>query len=213
MIRALLEHAAHLAFVLIGLVVFFFTARRGGTPAIAPRAASAAPERPVRRIVAIRGLVALGPLLAALGSGAALYGLALVGTRAPGGIAWSHAGVSMLALVLVGYKLRGLRPGAIRRAWSTGGLAHLASVILAAVSVPLLLSGIVLLLAPSNGSFAAYAHLVAGAWWTGLLLWHLRRYIGPALRGAQAPTGTATGGVVPSSLASSRSTTSTGSGR
>jgi hypothetical protein len=54
--------------------------------------------------------------------------------------------------------------------------------VLAALSVPIVISGVDLLVAPSGGSFAAYSHLVASAWWTGLLLWHLRRYVGASLR-------------------------------
>ena len=64
--------------------------------------------------------------------------------------------------------------------------------------MPLLVTGVGLLLAPSTGSFFAYAHLISAAWWTGLLVWHLRRYVGASLRAAigisaAAPDGGASG--------------------
>ena len=57
---------------------------------------------------------------------------------------------------------------------------------LGALLVPLLITGIVLLIAPSTGSFMAYLHLVAAAWWTAMLVWHLWRYMAPAVRSAGA---------------------------
>jgi hypothetical protein len=41
---------------------------------------------------------------------------------------------------------------------------------------------VVLLVVPSDASFSAYAHLVAAAWWTILVLWHLWRYLARAVR-------------------------------
>jgi hypothetical protein len=75
--------------------------------------------------------------------------------------------------------MRGKR---IIRGLASRRLTELLSLVLGALSVPLLISGIDLLGAPSDGSFAAYSHLVASAWWTVLLLWHLRRYVGASLR-------------------------------
>jgi hypothetical protein len=77
-----------------------------------------------------------------------------------------------------------MRRARIRRALTAKRLPELLSIVLGAVLIPLLVTGVELLLAPRGGSFAAYAHLVSSAWWTGLLLWHLRRYVGPALRAA-----------------------------
>jgi hypothetical protein len=42
------------------------------------------------------------------------------------------------------------------------------SVVLAARSVPLFVTGVGLLIAPSTGSFMAYSRLISSAWWTGL---------------------------------------------
>jgi hypothetical protein len=104
------------------------------------------------------------------------------GAPVPGALIWGHVGVSVLALLLVGYKLASMRGKRIRSGLKRARLSELLSLVLGVLFVPLLVSGIDLLLAPSGASFAAYSHLVASAWWTGLLLWHLRRYIGPALR-------------------------------
>jgi hypothetical protein len=131
--------------------------------------------------VARRGLLALGPLLAALGTGAALYGLGVAGGPVPGAVIWAHAGVSLLALVLVVYKLSRLELSSLRPALVLDSLPQLGSAALAAVSVPLLVTGIGLLFAPGTSSFPAYAHLVSGAWWTGLLVLHLRRHVGASL--------------------------------
>ena len=35
----------------------------------------------------------------------------------------------------------------------------------------------------------AYLHLISSAWWTGLMVWHLRRYLGPSLRAVVRPSG------------------------
>jgi hypothetical protein len=89
--------------------------------------------------------------------------------------------------VLVSYKLASMRGRLIRRGLMRGRLPELLSLALGALSVPLVISGIALLVGSRDGSFAAYSHLVASAWWTGLLLWHLRRYVGPALRAVTEP--------------------------
>jgi hypothetical protein len=188
--RFLTEHAAHLAFVAVGVVAFIWTALRN-PPASSPSRSSRPRVRvapagesalAVRRAAARRGLLALGPLLAAVGTGASLYALAVAGAAPPGAVVWAHAGVSLLALVLVAYKLSDLDRASLRRAALRGRLPQLGSLALAAVSVPLLVTGVGLLVAPSTSSYAAYSHLVAGTWWTALLAWHLRRYVGASLR-------------------------------
>ena len=64
---------------------------------------------------------------------------------------------------------------------------------LAALAVPLLVTGVVLLFAPGSDSANAYAHLVGSAWWMTLFGVHLMRYLGrsldAALRGTAAPEG------------------------
>ena len=62
-----------------------------------------------------------------------------------------------------------------------------ASLLLAALGVPLIVTGAWLLARPSDGSFAANVHLVASVWWVALFGAHLLRYLGrsvdAALRG------------------------------
>ncbi len=189
MTKLLLTHAGHIVFVIGGVVAFFLAAYRKPSQPAAPGVLPPAPEAPTPALVrasvpvARRALLALGPLLAALGTGAVLYGMNVGGGAVSGALVWGHVGVSVLALLLVGYKLASMRGRRIvRRALTRGRLAELASLALGALFVPIVISGIALVVAPSGGSFAAYSHLVASAWWTGLLLWHLRRYVGPALR-------------------------------
>ena len=97
----------------------------------------------MRRSVARRGLLALGPLLGAVATGAVLYGLDVGGGAVPGAVIWIHSGISLLALLLVVYKVVdiGMRPR-IRRAFSRQRLPELVSVILGVLSVPLLATGI-----------------------------------------------------------------------
>jgi hypothetical protein len=211
MSKLLAEHWPHLIFVGLGVIVFLWYAyrpeREGEAGAVAELArarttqapvASIAPVAPVassvKRSVARRGLLALGPLLGAVATGGILYGIDLGGGRLPGAVIWVHAGISTLALLLVAYKVADLGWERIRRAFIRDRLSDLVSVALAAVSVPLAVTGVPLLFAAKTGSFFTYAHLISSAWWTGLLVWHLRRYVGASLRAvmgtsAAAPEG------------------------
>jgi hypothetical protein len=197
------QHLPHLAFVLVGVVAYFWVGYRhrprdGDVDAGAGRRAEAsvvaapstAPRR-VRRPVARRALLALAPLIGAVATGAVLYGLDVGRDRAGAGVIWSHVGFSILALLLVAYKLKALGGVRLRQAIRGQRMSDLLSVVLGLLLVPLLITGILLLIAPNTGSFNAYLHLVSSAWWTAMLVWHLWRYMGPALRSAGAPTVTA----------------------
>ncbi|HEX4106966.1 MAG TPA: hypothetical protein VHX88_02460 [Solirubrobacteraceae bacterium] len=187
----LVEHGAHLAFVLIGVIAFVWTAYRPerdkdaplrGDVADAESAEAGRARTTVRRSVARRGLLALGPLLGAVATGAVLYGIDVGGGAVPGAVIWVHAGVSMLALLLVVYKVADMGLARVRRAFSRQHLPELVSIVLGVLSVPILVTGIALLFAPSTGSFSAYLHLISSAWWTSLMVWHLRRHLGASLR-------------------------------
>jgi hypothetical protein len=184
--KLLATHWPHIAFVLIGVVAFFWTAyRKGPDNPRAQVAPVAAPPKAVRTApvsAARRGLMALGPLVAALATGAILYGMNVGNGAVPGALTWGHVGVSVLALLLVAYKLVNMRGKQIRRALRVRRLPEVFALALAVLFVPLLITGIQLVLVPQGDSFAAYAHLVSSAWWTVLLLWHLRRYVGASLR-------------------------------
>jgi len=197
--QILVQHGAHIGFVVIGVFVFFWMAyrperksddRERDTGAarlerMAREAAMAVPKPGhVNRSVARRGLLALGPLLGTLATGAILYGISVGNAPLPGAVIWVHAGISALALLLVAYKVTGMGTLRIRRAFTRQRLSELVSMALLGLSVPLALTGIVLLFAPSSGSFFAYMHLISSAWWTGMLAWHLRRYLGASLRAA-----------------------------
>ena len=193
------QHLPHLAFVLVGVIAYFWVGYRhrpgGGAdgPAGAGRrdsrvvAPATSTPRRVRRPVARRALLALAPLIGAVATGAVLYGLD-VGRDHPGaGVIWSHVGFSILALLLVAYKLKALGGTRLRHAFTSPRLSDVLSLVLGVLLVPLLITGVLLLIAPSTGSFTAYLHLVASAWWTAMLVWHLWRYMAPAVRSAGAP--------------------------
>ncbi|MGZ4221817.1 MAG: hypothetical protein ACXVS6_12100 [Solirubrobacteraceae bacterium] len=211
------QHLPHLAFVLVGVIAYFWVGyrhrpreggaddRRGRRESRVVASTPTAPRR-VRRPVARRALLALAPLIGAVATGAVLYGLD-AGRDHPGaGVIWSHVGFSILALLLVGYKLKALGVNRLRHAFTSPRLSDVLSLVLGALLVPLLITGIVLLIAPSTGSFTAYLHLVASAWWTAMLVWHLWRYMAPAVRSAgqaqptppPTPTPTPTPTVLPS---------------
>lgn len=200
MTKALAQHWPHFGFVIVGVLAFLWVAYR---PEREPFPSAAAPPLPgpapspasVRRSVARRGLLALGPLLGTVATGAVLYGLDVGGSSVPGAVIWVHAGISTLAALLVIYKVSDLGLARIRRAFTRQRMSELISIVLALLSVPLAVTGVALLLAPSTRSTMAYLHLISSAWWTGLMVWHLRRYLRPSLRAVlRARPGSVDGG-------------------
>jgi hypothetical protein len=181
------QHLPHLAFVVVGVIAYFwvgFHHRGEGSHETRAVASGGVAPRRVGRAVARRGLVALAPLLGAVATGAVLYGLDVGRDHAGAGVIWTHVGFSILAMLLVGYKLKALGGVRLRLAITGQRLADVLSLVLGALLVPLLITGVALLIAPSTGSFMAYLHLVAAAWWTAMLVWHLWRYMAPAMRSA-----------------------------
>jgi len=151
-----------------------------------------AQARRVRSVSARLGLLSLPLLVLAVATGLWLYTIALRDDRPSAFAIWLHVIVSAAGLAIVTAKVlesgrtrlgRGLDPAR----FFTDGL----SLILAALVVPLLVTGVVLLFAPGSDSASAYAHLIGSAWWMTLFGVHLMRYLGravdAALRGKAAP--------------------------
>lgn len=139
----------------------------------------------VRRTSARLGLLALPLLIMAVATGLWLYTVALRNDRPSALAIWLHVATSAPALALVTYKVaesgrarlaRGLDPAR----FLTDGI----SLILAALAVPLLATGVALLFFPGSDSATAYAHLVGSAWWMTLFGVHLMRYLGRSLDAA-----------------------------
>jgi hypothetical protein len=147
--------------------------------------AERARARRVRRATSRIGLLALVPLLAATASGLVLYTFALNDDRPSALFSWSHSIISVIALALVGWKLQEgglerLRRGLdLRRALTDG-----ASLVLAALGLPLLVTGVWLLAEPSDSSFSSNVHLVASVWWMILFGAHLFRYLSRSIDAA-----------------------------
>ena len=142
-------------------------------------------SRRVRLTSARLGLLSLPLLVMAVTTGLWLYTVALRDDRPSSLAIWLHVVSSTLALALVTYKVaetgrarlaRGLDPSR----FLTDGL----SLLLAALAVPLLATGVALLFFPGSSSATAYAHLIGSAWWMTLLGVHLMRYLGRALDAA-----------------------------
>ncbi len=187
MSKVLAEHWPHFGFLVIGVAVFLWMAYKPRDDEAQPAETYGAPAPvagTVRRSVARRGLLALGPLLGTVATGAILYGLDIGNSPVPGAVIWIHAGISTLAALLVTYKVADLGVERLRRAFTRQRMSDLVSIVLALLAVPLAVTGVALLLAPGTGSTMAYLHLISSAWWTGLLVWHLRRYLGASLRAA-----------------------------
>jgi hypothetical protein len=139
----------------------------------------------VRRSSARLGLLSLPLLIMAVATGLWLYTVALRDDRPSSLAIWLHVATSAPALALVTYKVaesgrarlaRGLDPAR----FLTDGI----SLILAALAVPLLATGVALLFFPGSDSATAYAHLVGSAWWMTLFGVHLMRYLGRSLDAA-----------------------------
>jgi hypothetical protein len=144
--------------------------------------ARASRSRPARVSVAKRGLLALGPVVAAFATGITIYGIELAGSAPSRAVIWVHAGIATLVFLLATYKLRAVGLKALREGLKPGRLlTATSSLVMSALLVPLGITGVVLLIFPGHRSFVAYSHLVTSAWWTALLLWHLHRHLGDAL--------------------------------
>lgn len=189
MAKALVAHAPHIAFVAVGVIAYLWAGLRHRRSAPAKAITQRAPERRrasrpfnVRRSVARRGLLMLGPLSAVVITGAVLLGFNAGGISPPAGVVWTHVGVCILVLLLVVYKLAGVGAAAVRRAFALQKASQLLSLALTVLIFPLLITGVVLIFAPSTASFAAYLHLIVSAWWTGLLAAHVWRYLTAARR-------------------------------
>ena len=148
--------------------------------------------RRVRSASARLGLLALPFLVLAVATGLWLYTIALRDDRPSAVAIWIHVVTSALALVLVTAKVAESGRLRLSRAldparFFTDGL----SLILAALALPLLLTGVFLLVSPGSSSASAYAHLIGSAWWMTLFGVHLMRYLGRSLdaafRGRAAP--------------------------
>jgi hypothetical protein len=148
--------------------------------------------RRVRAVTARVGLWSLPLLVAAAATGLWLYTVALRDDRPSSLAIWLHVAVSVAGLALVTAKIAESGRARLRRGldparFFTDGL----SLVLAALGLPLLVTGVVLIAAPGSDSATAYAHLVASAWWMTLFGVHLMRYLGrsidAALRGRAAP--------------------------
>jgi hypothetical protein len=147
-------------------------------------------RRPVSRRASRLGLLALVLLLVSFGTGLAIYTFNLRDARPSEPHVWVHTIASVVGLTLVAVKVLGIGWAKIRRELSaTRPQRAASSLVLLALGVPLLATGVLLLRSPSGDSTMDYAHLITSVWWTVLLQWHLWRYLGRAVAAAlrQAP--------------------------
>ena len=133
----------------------------------------------VRRAAARLGLASLPLLTLATASGLWLYTEALRDARPSFALIWIHVASSALGLSIVTAKL--IEHG---RARIARRLAEGLSVLLAALALPLLATGVLLLVTPSSDSRDAYVHLIVASWWMALLGLHVLRYLSRALDAA-----------------------------
>lgn len=144
-------------------------------------------NRPVRRITSILGLIALGPIILAFGTGLWIYTLSLRGEASSEAMIWTHVVTGVAGLLFVTFKAIELGwRRIVRRLEARRPQDAIASLTMLVLGVPLLLTGIVMLVAPSGGSFTTtdYVHIVVSVWWIVLVQWHLFRYFRRAVRAA-----------------------------
>ncbi len=142
-------------------------------------------RRPVSRRVSRLGLAALVLLLASFGTGLAIYTFNLRGDRPSELHVWLHSGASAAALAIVAVKVAGIGWPAIRAELSAARPQRAASsLVLLALGLPLLATGVVLQVRPDGESTLDYVHLITSVWWAILLQWHLWRYLGRAVAAA-----------------------------
>jgi hypothetical protein len=154
-------------------------------------------RRPVRRAVARLGVLALVPLFAAIVTGLFIYTWNIRDDRPSSALIWTHTAISVLALVLTTWKVLIMGRRRLRRDLSLSRpQSSLSSLVLLALGVPLVATGIWLLVRPSGSSTTDYVHLIVSVWWTLILQWHLWRYLSRALGATfrdSGTTGTAAG--------------------
>jgi hypothetical protein len=142
-------------------------------------------RRRVRPVTARLGLAALVPLIGAFGTGLAIYTFNLRGDRPSAMDVWVHTAMASIGLALVTAKVLELGWRRIRRATSVRKPQQaFSSLVLLALGIPLIVTGIMLLVSPSGHSATEYFHLIASVWWVVLFQWHLWRYFGRAIGAA-----------------------------
>lgn len=138
--------------------------------------------RPVSRRAARLGLLAMTPLLIAFATGLAIYTFNLRGDRPSELLVWVHTATAAVGLALVTWKAFRLGWRHIRREVSVAKPQRaISSLVLLALGLPLLATGVALLAQPDGDSVLDYFHLITSAWWTILFQWHLWRYLGRAV--------------------------------
>jgi len=139
-------------------------------------------RRPVLGRAARAGVLSLTPLVAAVLTGLFIYTFNLRNDRPSASLVWAHVAVSVVGLAIVTWKVVAIGARRIRSSISVRRPHEaIASLVMLALGVPLVATGVWLLAFPSGSSFAEYFHLVSSVWWTLLLQWHLWRYLGRAL--------------------------------
>ncbi len=144
----------------------------------------AARRRPVARRPALLGCLALAPIVTAAVTGLAIYTFNLRSDRPSAALIWAHTGVSLLAVVLITVKLATIGWRTIRARAAAVRRAHEGptSAFMTGLTVPLVITGVALLLSPDGSSFTDYLHLILSVWWTILLQIHLARYLGRSMK-------------------------------
>ena len=142
-------------------------------------------NRPVLRRTALAGLIALGPLVLAFATGIWIYTLSLRGDASPAWLIWSHVATGGGGILLVTAKVGDLGWRTIlTRLQIRRPQDAIGSLVLLMLGVPIMATGVLMLLRPSGGAFTIvdYLHVIAGVWWVLLLQWHVYRYLTRALR-------------------------------
>lgn len=198
--------AIHLPHIVPPLIAFFFLAKLAVWAAAQPPShytdeqvdewnqargeAQALLRLPVRRRTAVIGLLALAPLIVAFATGLWIYTLSLRGQAAGDWLYWLHVVTGSVGLVLVTIKSGELgRQRIASRLQVRRPQDAIASLVMLALGLPIIITGVLMLFRPSGGAFTAvdYLHVITGVWWALIVQWHLYRYFARALRSLSKP--------------------------
>jgi uncharacterized membrane protein len=128
--------------------------------------------RPTRRVArhAVALLIAVFLLLA---TSLVLYATETLGEPQLLLVIWAHVVLGVAICAMTAIKLRAVGCRKIRRTMRFESLSRVtSSATLTALLVPLLVTGVILVFAPSTSGFAARLHLLVAAWFSLLVIMH-----------------------------------------
>jgi hypothetical protein len=135
-------------------------------------------RRRVRPAVAGPALLLLVVIVAATGTGAWLYAINLASASRTAAIVIAHCVLGVAVLLVFLRKQRRTGKGRVMSAVRHGRMIDVASsTVSLSLLIPLTITGILAIFFPKASGISANLHFLIAAWWTILIVLHLRRYL------------------------------------